>query len=694
MPLKVSTVKIAVRKEIMMKNTDKDKQVSGGRRKAGRAKNFAKALISLLLALSLVLSGCTPLSGLAGYGLGQLLSGKSSGHFEISGNLNGETFHYDSREDETSEEDSSGDAEKQDENTDGKQQEEEEDEKASAKEEKTGTSLVLSFGDEESTPEFLEFTEELFGEYLSGNTVNIHFFTADPARYGLEEEEVSWGSFDVSEEALAEYEDWLSDTKKKLRAFDYDALTTEEQMIYDCILESLEDEEGALGLELYYEPLSSTSGEQVYAPVYLSIYAFDSEADVEDYLALLKALPEYFEEILAFEEKKAEAGLFMSDALLSATIEQCEDFIAGQEESFLYVTFDEKIEEMDLSDAKKEEYKKKNREYVDTYIYPAYEMLAESLAEFYGSGTLEGGLSATPEGRQYYAYLVKSSTGSSKTLAEISALLDEKLAECLETVLQMYRRDPYIFDEYDSIIYPGTDPSLCMRILIEETKADFPDLSEVDYTIQYTDESLRDYLSPAFYFLPQVDSQTTDHIFINTDKGDEDENIFITMAHEGYPGHLYQTNYLKENSDYVLRQLISTNGFAEGWAEYVELLSYKYIDGVDESLQRFAAAYDELVLLIYARCDIGVHYENWGTAEIEELWEQYFEADDEAAEWIYEYVLGDPGTYLDYALGLLEIQELYDTAVNEAGATLKEFHTALLNVSGAPFDIARKYMFE
>ena len=52
---------------------------------------------------------------------------------------------------------------------------------------------------------------------------------------------------------------------------------------------------------------------------------------------------------------------------------------------------------------------------------------------------------------------------------------------------------------------------------------------------------MEEYLSPAFYMVPAIDSTKNNVIYINQGHMPDDISLFTTLAHEGYPGHLYQT---------------------------------------------------------------------------------------------------------------------------------------------------------
>ena len=61
--------------------------------------------------------------------------------------------------------------------------------------------------------------------------------------------------------------------------------------------------------------------------------------------------------------------------------------------------------------------------------------------------------------------------------------------------------------------------------------------------IKYVSQEMQNFLSPAFYLIPALDNTEENIIYINNGHISDDLSLYTTLAHEGYPGHLYQTTY-------------------------------------------------------------------------------------------------------------------------------------------------------
>lgn len=92
-------------------------------------------------------------------------------------------------------------------------------------------------------------------------------------------------------------------------------------------------------------------------------------------------------------------------------------------------------------------------------------------------------------------------------------------------------------------------------------------------------------MNPAFYMIPPVDVTDSNVIYLNNSQITDNLTLFTTLAHEGYPGHLYQQSAFSATKPDPLRQTMNFLGYVEGWATYAENMSYEWT-GLDSSLIR------------------------------------------------------------------------------------------------------------
>ncbi len=539
---------------------------------------------------------------------------------------------------------------------------------------------------------FNAFLNDLFVEEVSSDTLSLNYSLADPGKFGIKKDKVTLGEFsaDHMRKILAVSENYL----KRLRAFDYDQLSKDQQLTYDIVKKYLEQDLDAGDFIYYSDCLGPTTGIQAQLPILLAEYGFYSKKDIDNYIQLLSCVDNYFKAIEVFEQQKSKKGLFMSDDVADGIIAQCKAFIANPEENFLITYFNQKIlDYKGLTDDEIRAYKKANKNAILKVVIPAYQNLIDVLTDLKGSGTNAAGLYYYPEGQAYYEYLAKTKTGSGKSMDEMAKMLDKAINDGIIKITTLTLTDSKIMDKYMSFhSFPLTDPQEILSDLKKDINNDFPAQTPVKCDIKYVDKSLADYLSPAMYLVPPIDDYENNDIYINGKDKKTLSKIYTTVAHEGYPGHLYQCIYFRNLNPAPIRNAMDFIGYDEGWATYVEFYSYRYA-GIDDNLADFLAANNEVILCMYARADIGIHYQGWLKDDVVNYILNFI-VDKDIAESIYHTLLEEPAIYLPYAIGYLEIQELRTKAENALGDqfNVKKFHEFLLDMGPSQFDVIEKYM--
>jgi len=535
---------------------------------------------------------------------------------------------------------------------------------------------------------FEDYTEQLFLKEIVENTINLHYTLAYPENFGITEYSPSLGAFSI-EEMQQSYEE-LKQIKEKLEEFSYEELGKKQQFTYDIIMDYIDTELSAEDMLLYTEVLGPTTGYQAQLPVLLAEYTFRREQDVKDYLALVAQTDEVFGQIVEFERQKSEAGLFMPDYVADAIIDQCQSFIENPEENYLIEIFTSKINAMeDLSEEKKQSYIEQNSNLVKTEVIWAYQALIEGLSGLKGSGLNEKGLAGLEDGKRYYEYLVRSFTGSSKSVEELMQATEDCINTSLMSMLQIMTENPNVVNGWDTYRFCETEPEKILEDLKEKTAEDFPVLSrDINCEVKAVHSSMEEHMSPAFYLTPAVDDSKNNVVYINYALADH--NLYTTLAHEGYPGHLLQTVYTNTGEYALIRNMFSFPGYSEGWATYAEYYAYG-IGGLDEELAEMLVLNNLATLGIHAYVDMAVHYLGWGYEEIVQYLTMYGLAGTDI-ERLFETIVAEPANYLSYFVGYLEMINLQNVAKEAWGEkySLKKFHEAVLKLGPASFELLEK----
>ncbi len=540
---------------------------------------------------------------------------------------------------------------------------------------------------------FDQYTEDLFKQEAAQSFLTLHYMLADPESYGITDYDRTLGTASV-EDAKKDIEE-LKQIRSDLDQMDSRLLSKDQLLTYTILSSYVNTLLSADGLELYDQPLSTTLGIQSQLPVLLSEYTFYRKQDVDDYLSLLSSIDTYYDSIIAFETQRADADLGMCDTVIDNIIRSCNAYLIDADHSFMAETFASRLDEMGgLSDQEKADYKAKNKKAIDEHFVPAYERLISGLEGLKGRGSNDKGLYYYPEGRKYYEYLVNASTGTS--YSDVSALkqaINKQMAAELTAVNQLLSDDSSLGDKLEISAFTLTDPKEILEDLKAQCQADFPPVDDCNYTIKNVPKTLEGFLSPAFYLTVPIDRPQDNSIYINNQSTDAG-SLYTTMAHEGYPGHMYQTNYFNQHNTCNLRNVLDFQGYAEGWGTYAEYYAYSLNNGLDENMGQLLQHNSAFTLALYALLDINIHYEGWNMDQVREYLNMYFQIDDPSViSSIYYEIVENPANYLTYYTGYLELSNMREEAKQRLGAnfSLLEFNRFLLDIGPAPFSVIRNY---
>ncbi len=578
---------------------------------------------------------------------------------------------------------------------------------------------------------FLSFAENFLLQELCANPINFHYSIEDATAYGIDEAALTMPVYQTGQEAAEQAA--LQQAIAALNGMEPAKLSEHNQTFYRLLYHYLISAREVSSFPYFAEPLSPSSGAQSQLPILLAEYRLSSEADIENYLSVLEQLPAYLEGLMVYEQEKAQAGLFMSDATADKIIQQCMTLMNPQEldagTHFLTITFvqrlDTLVENGTLTSQQALAYESENDRLLTTVVAPAYDSLADKLTLLKGSGNPSCGLATFPQGQDYYVSLLARQTGSSRSIPEIKELLYTDLKTNYNAFLALIRDNAALQDAF--ISSPSYLPAMTQSQMLATLEEQIPAGRETDITsycypaipltestsihctIKQVDDSLAPYAAPAFYMIPPLDNVSNNTIYINPADTVDELSLFTTLAHEGYPGHLYQTvytqSYWEQEGIPPLRSTLYYGGFVEGWALYTELESYHYAAWLAEKEHPEAAAYytacrlnRQIQLCLYSLLDIAIHYEGASLEDVKRIFASLGAMDEDSMKAVYEYIVEEPANYPKYYLGYLEILELKKQAARQwtsATATdaacydtafLYRFHQFLLENGPADFD--------
>ncbi|MCI5914911.1 MAG: DUF885 domain-containing protein [Christensenella sp.] len=533
----------------------------------------------------------------------------------------------------------------------------------------------------------------LFKKDMESDPLTLKLTLKNPDALGIGMPEATWGelSYEETMRTAAEYEAFLT----QLEQIDRSALSEDEQLTYDTIAQELYAFLASAEYYYYDEVLSPYNGLHTNLPFNFVLYDLDNEQDVENYLALLEDAARYMaEDVLRFEQEKAELGTFMNDVTLDKVLEHIKDFADAGEGCFLYATFADSLAALNLGADAEAAYLARNDAAVDGLL-AAYRTLYDGLDALRGSASGTGALCEYgQEGLDYFEQGLNYAACSEITPDEAYNLLQNEILAELYKYVGALSAEPDIEAQYGTIdLSIGTsEENLSM---LEELMADYyPELPA--HTVRFIDvpEELEDQFSPAAYLVPPIDDASENTIIINLKTMEEDTRLLDTIAHEGYPGHMYHYIYLRglvEKTGWY-RQNMGLTGYYESWSQSAENFFDEYNTAFSNNYCTIMSADNRISgLLLPAAISIGVHYYGWDEAKISEYVAAYFgeEAAAELAPLYLEIALDDAFYYLEYAVGYSLLQQEQRDAKAELGEAfdLRAFHEAFLSIGPTYFNL-------
>lgn len=537
-----------------------------------------------------------------------------------------------------------------------------------------------------STGSFSEFCTTLFREEMKSNTMNLHFTLKDPKAAGIDSYEITLGS--LSGDSPHNQARQLKKLSEELKKYSHRSLKGKDRLTCRLLSDYISRQQNLAAYPYYDEPLTPSGGVTSQLPVLLAEYTFRNTRDIKDYLGLLSQIDTYFLGILDYEQKKADAGLFMSDEACLKVIEGCEVFTEHPDDNFLIDTFSNRLNAMDgLTDTQKNAYLKQHSKVLSDHVIPAYSQMIKGLTMLLGRGHNNWGLCNFPEGKAYYEAVVSADTGCDDSVEDLFSQIAKARREDLTFCQNLLEKNPKLASQSPKPDAALKEENAMISRLQKEILTDFPAPPQTDVEICHVDPALSEYLAPAFYITAPIDDISHNRIYINDAKNDTDIYYFTTLAHEGYPGHLYQTICTSSYGAPEVLSLLNYPGYTEGWATYTEMQSFYYA-GLDPDLASLLQHNQAATLSLYATADIGIHYFGWEKEKNAAFWSEYGVDDTATVKRITDLILEEPGNYLKYYVGYLKFRQMREQlALENKSFSVSAFHEAILRTGPSPFSV-------
>ncbi|MBQ6734152.1 MAG: DUF885 family protein [Lachnospiraceae bacterium] len=552
--------------------------------------------------------------------------------------------------------------------------------------------------------QFDAFIEEQYRFAIEDSYLAMHMYYQDPAAAGFDLSAVEIGLGEVpTEEELQEDRTYFTSLLEALEGFDRSLLTRAQQDEYDALdweVRSmlLLNEERFNYYEQYFAPPNSLDTQIISL---MSVWDIRNERELKEIVPLLDSIPAYVDSAVAYTKKQQEKELLMTD--FDKVISSCEDVLEIGTDSFVLERLLEKTDEFDsISAAEREELKKEIRAAFERSYLPAFETMRDAMEEMKDGFNNTEGYAKFPHGKEYYAALLNYNLGTyGESCEDFLATFEDCVAGYLSRFQGYYVQNVEAVQK--SINQLPSSGFRDYTSILEEIKvkmlADFPEVKDLTYHIENADpeEKLTERNIAAYFVTPCLDGDHKQQMRVNPDNEDVSSlETFITVAHEGFPGHMYQYAFFHDNieSDYI--KTLSIDLMVEGYAVYVMFDSLNYLDHLNEADRLVASLDDQINQPVIAGADVGVHYHGWGVEELKDyFYRNSFPVDDATVKDIYDYVKFTPCAYAPYAYGYDFISDLRENAETVLGEhfEVKEFNRAILTAGPSPQVLVKRHVY-
>ena len=548
----------------------------------------------------------------------------------------------------------------------------------------------------DNDPEFEQYLDEFFVWYLEGDQLTVNIFCEDPAAFGLEHYEAGWYTYSTIspedyEHDIALFEDALVE----LREFKDNKLSPLQEVAYRKIEDFM-----ASNIELYQfkdihlkqnNYIDQFGGYVADFATYMEAYSLRTIAEVEDILDYINSTTEAFASYLVYLDDKIAAGYALSDYTIDKMRDFLKEIIDLGDDYYLADAINAKVDAADfLNDAEKASYKAQIEEAMDDVYMTAVENLYNGLEGKKGNlaEDKEGYFATYEDGKEIYLLKLHDLLGLNEFdpevyISEVEALMTEAYELVIATQDKIVKN--YGITSYDALdnfiaknaIFEGT-PEEMMEYLKEFAPTIVPDLkSNPDIVIKEMDAaSAKVSNAVAYYMKSPLDNTGSEDITLNPLKLGGANDVLSTLAHEGYPGHLYAYVNSKEIGQHYVSTIMTSTAHAEGWATYVQLKLYEYAkeNATKQSLKDvidYLYANDLLGFLLETRLDFGIHAEGWDVEKVGKyLTRNGYNGD--AAQEIYDLLIEVPSQYAAYGYGKIVFLKLHEEAKEILGGYYDE----------------------
>jgi uncharacterized protein (DUF885 family) len=516
---------------------------------------------------------------------------------------------------------------------------------------------------------------------------------------------------DFSQETIDRH---LADSRKflaRFEAIDTSGFPEQEVLNKELMVRDLRDTLEGARFKPWEMPVDQLNGVQVGLPQLVLILSFQSVKDYDDYISRLNQIPRFLDQTIVQMRNGVNDKIMPPKFVLEKVVEQSDNLAKDTPEKSPFSQPFAKFPES-FSEADKKRLREAGIAAVRDSVLPAYARFTKFVREDYAPhGRTEPGVWSLPDGEEYYAYSVKSSTTTSLTPEEIHKLglaqVQEIEARLSEVATKLGYKD---LPALKAAI--AADPKLhaqsrqqildLYRKYIDQMTPKLPELfgrlPKAKLEVLPVEEFRENGAPSASYQDPAEDGSRAGHVMVNT--GDFANRTLLdietTAYHEGVPGHHMQIAIAQELPELPpFRQHESFTAYTEGWALYAERLG-KEVGFYQDPYSYYGHLQDDMLRAVRLVVDTGLHYKHWTRQQVVDYFHVHSGEDEVSVQSETDRYIVWPGQALGYKIGQLQILKLRQYAKDQLGDKfdIRALHDQILGAGALPMDLLEKRIHE
>ena len=493
----------------------------------------------------------------------------------------------------------------------------------------------------------------------------------------------------------------------RLAAIDPTGFTDQEKTSQELLIREFEEDQEGAEFKGWEMPLTQMDGIHAHYPRLVAQLSFTTVKDYDDWIARLHALPHAFDQVTTNMTIGMDDHRVPPKFLLEKALEPVKQ-LANQKPEDSPLAMPLKNFPASISATEQARIKGEMLDAIAKEVLPAYARFARFIEVSYiPAGRDQPGISALPDGAKYYQFLIKRTTTTDLTAAQIHQIgLDEvgkDEAAMLAIAQKLGFKDLASFRaslKTNPKLHPVSADALvaAYKSYLGPMQARLPQLFGTLPKAPFEVAQVPDYAAktsaPAYYEEGTPDGSRPGRLFVDTYDA-EHRNLYSVESiayHEGIPGHHLQISIAQEMTGIPeFRKFEQYTAYTEGWAFYSEHLG-KDIGLYQDPYSDYGRLENETWRAIRLVIDTGVHSEGWTRDQMVQYFRDHSAIDEPSMQAEVDRYIAWPSQALAYKIGQLKILELRDRAQKALGDKfdIRAFHDQVIDAGALPLDVLER----